>query len=504
MAITLKRQISNEEKEVILERYGRRCFANGHAIPERDPVHFDHIHAYALGGRSDLDNIAPMCEAHNKAKGTLPLEDFRVKLKLTTFFESGDRLTLKDLLKHLKEIGDIDAFGNRIEVKLTSNEVHVENHSFSSSFQLCTCPLTGWRYFYGTLPVSVLNSDDDDEHNVGLQPRFLIFTKVFNMFRHFQFHPVLQPSIGRIFDGQILLFDGQHKIASLLWTGRSDFECKIYIDPDPKVLNQTNISAHDKFAQTRFFSSIMILKLGNQFGKDFEAYRNLEDDSPKSEYGFMQFLNGSTHPGMSRGERNRRFRSYLFNSILEDDENKIKPLVSIGNRGSNTQPITVDMLSKSIFACFLFTEPVSDDMATPKYKREQEFKNNIAILNMLFDQALSYWNPKAPKGNTTQTALRRQFASKSIMAWSEIVRDAILAKLDLVDGDERRMPFYRSLSEKDLEKVSKVIERLLGWQRWKAPIGDEIDVALAGNKKILKEWFINNGFTPTYLMGIIE
>src|SRR5437870_5396867 len=80
MAITLKRQLTPEEKEIILQRHGRVCFATGHAIPEQESLHFDHIMAFALGGRSELDNIAPMCEHHNKAKGMLPLEDFRVSL----------------------------------------------------------------------------------------------------------------------------------------------------------------------------------------------------------------------------------------------------------------------------------------------------------------------------------------------------------------------------------------------------------------------------------------
>lgn len=68
MAITLRRQISDEEKETVLKRHGRKCFATGHDIPDGEPVHFDHIHAFALGGASELDNIAPMCEHHNKAK----------------------------------------------------------------------------------------------------------------------------------------------------------------------------------------------------------------------------------------------------------------------------------------------------------------------------------------------------------------------------------------------------------------------------------------------------
>jgi len=100
-------------------------------------------------------------------------------------------------------------------------------------------------------------------------PRFLIFDKVFELYRHFQRHPVLQPSIGRVNNNRVLFFDGQHKVAALLWTGRREFECKIYLAPDIRLLNETNIAAHDKFSQTRFYASIMVLKLGTEFGLDF-------------------------------------------------------------------------------------------------------------------------------------------------------------------------------------------------------------------------------------------
>ena len=65
---------------------------HGHAIPEEESLHYDHIKAFTLGGQEQMDNIAPMCEFHNKAKGMLPLEDFRIRLQLLEFFGSGDRL----------------------------------------------------------------------------------------------------------------------------------------------------------------------------------------------------------------------------------------------------------------------------------------------------------------------------------------------------------------------------------------------------------------------------
>ena len=51
MAITLKRQLTPDEKEVIIQRHGRVCFATGHAIAAEEKLHFDHILAFAVGVR---------------------------------------------------------------------------------------------------------------------------------------------------------------------------------------------------------------------------------------------------------------------------------------------------------------------------------------------------------------------------------------------------------------------------------------------------------------------
>jgi hypothetical protein len=505
MAITLKRQLTDSEKNEIIERHGRVCFATGHEIAEGQTLQFDHIRAFDTQGPSELHNIAPMCETHNKAKGRLPLEDFRVKLRLDSFFEQGDSLTLKHLLAYLKEQGDISGYGQSIVVKDSASEILIETSDGKRrNYTLYKCPTTGWQYFYATLPVELLDSDDEDNGKVGLQPRFLIQDKVFELFRHFQIHPVLQPSIGRVQNGQVLLFDGQHKTAALLWTGRREFECKVYLDPNIRLLNQTNISAHDKFSQTRFYSSIMVIKLGKEFGADFETYKNIEDDSVKSEAGFMKYQDRDPAQAMTKGERNKRFRSYLYNSVLEDSENRVSRFVSNGNRGSDEKPLTTDMLNKSIFASFLFKEPVDDNMATDAYKRDKEISNNVALMNMLYDLALGSWNPKAGPNDGNQRRLVRLFRSKSIMAWSEILRDAVRGKLDLQDEEERARPFYRDLSVDDLDRIKKMVERLVNWKLWSSPPNSEIDRIMADNKSEVKDWFRDKGLTTGYLMGANE
>jgi hypothetical protein len=177
---------------------------------------------------------------------------------------------------------------------------------------------------------------------------------------------------------------------------------------------------------------------------------------------------------------------------------------SNSNRSTDEKPITIDMLSKSIFSCFLYAEPVEDNMTSDAYKREKEIANIVSLMNMLHDLALTSWNPKAGPNDGNQRRLERLFRSKSIMAWSEMLRDAICGKLELQDAEDREMPFYRDLSEKELDRIRKVVERLVNWKLWSSPLKSDIDRVLSDNKSAVKDWLRQNGLSTGYLMGAIE
>jgi hypothetical protein len=504
MAITLRRQLDQDEKALILKRYGRVCFATGHQIPKDDAVQFDHVRAFAAGGASELDNIAPMCEEHNKMKGTLPLEDFRMSLRLKEFFKEGDALTLQNLLEYFRKKGDIPTFGKSVTVTPDSSVVELQTATESIKSNLHKCPTTGWHYFYATLPVEIINSDDTDASGVGLQPRYLIYDKVFELYRHFQNHPVLQPSIGRVSNSKILLFDGQHKIAALLWTGRKRFECKIYLDPELPLLNRTNISAHDTFSQTRFYASIMVAKLGAEFGAAFEAYRKLDDGNSKTEAGFLKFLEADVTQALTKGERNERFRSYLYNSVLETQDNRLTNFISKGNRSSDEKPLTMDQIRKSIFSNFLYEYPTDEDLTTASYKRDQEIENVVSFMNLLNDQALHNWNPAAGRNDAEQWRLRRLFGSKPMMAWSELLRDAVCAKLDLTDREDQAKPFYRDISADQWKRIKKMVDRLIDFKIWSSPPDSEVDRVVSDKKSAIKDWLKSKGLTTGYLLGAAE
>jgi hypothetical protein len=125
-------------------------------------------------------------------------------------------------------------------------------------------------------------------------------------------------------------------------------------------------------------------------------------------------------------------------------------------------------------------------------------------MNTLYDLALNEWNPKASHSNDKQRRLNRLFGSKSMMAWSELLHDAVCAKLDVHDSDEKVKIFYRTFTEHEPSRIKDVVARLVSWKRWSAPANDEIDQVLADSKSRVKAWFRDHGLTTGYLMGAPE
>lgn len=90
------------------------------------------------------------------------------------------------------------------------------------------------------------------------------------------------------------------------------------------------------------------------------------------------------------------------------------------------------------------------------------------------------------------------------MAWSELFRDAVAAKLELNDQDDRALLLYREISDYNFEKIRKIFRRLTEWSVWNTPVNSEIDRILADNKSEVKKFFKDKGLTTGYLLGASE
>src|SRR5206468_1342748 len=121
-------------------------------------------------------------------------------------------------------------------------------------FPLQSCPATGLRYFYAVLPTTCISNDKD------LQPRPLETVRLWELYRHLLLNTQLAPAVCRLAGSQIMLFDGQHKSAAQIWAGRTQVDCKVYLEPDVRRLKETNLVAHDKLRQMPFYSSTLIAK----------------------------------------------------------------------------------------------------------------------------------------------------------------------------------------------------------------------------------------------------
>lgn len=56
-----KRQITKKEKAIVFELYEGRCNICDIKFEEGDYVEYDHIIPHAIGGKSDISNIQPIC-----------------------------------------------------------------------------------------------------------------------------------------------------------------------------------------------------------------------------------------------------------------------------------------------------------------------------------------------------------------------------------------------------------------------------------------------------------
>ena len=500
MASSIRRQLTDQEKEEILRIHGRICFATRHPIPAGEKIHFDHIRALDAGGSNELNNIAPMCAEHNMQKKTMSLGDFRTKLRIQEFFAQETKQTLNHLLQFCKKQKMIDGFGAPVSISHKGDKVVLSPASPPTiEAPLHKCPTTGWEYFYMTLPVALIDSDDGTGENTGLQPRYLMEDKVFGLYQHFHKYPVLQPSIGRIDGARVKIFDGQHKIAGLLWNERDHFECKIYSEgADVRRLNLTNINAHNQYSQTRFAAPIMISKLGGIFVEAFDEYSDSSGEE-RTESGLLEFIM-RRNPGMTaKSDLMKTFRSGLYSLVLKHESNNgIYSLVSESSRKNEHQPITVDMLDKSLFKNFMVRDVVADDMNTDSYKRRVEIDNMAFFFNLFYEEGLNCY---AEAGKDERRRLKRIMGSKSMIAWSGILKGAICGVMGLLDEEERKRPFYRDLSDDTKDKIRKVVRRLMNWALWDSPEEAEIDKFRNSAPSVVRNWFRDHGLHTDYLLG---
>lgn len=481
-----KRQISENEKQEVLKKHGRRCFVDGEPIPEKETIEFHHIKAFSKEGPTNIDNIAPVCRRHHLTIGTMSLQEYRDKLELGKFFE-GEPKYLDDVIKYKK-----GSFGEKFNYERDDNKITFYFKDVKHNYPIHKCPTTGWDYLYATLPIEYLKNDKE------LQPRAIREASMWSLYRHFQQNTQISPSICRIdADDNLLLFDGQHKAAAQIWAGRNMIECKVYLRPDEKILKETNLEAHGKFRQMSFYSHELMTKYAGIFGEDWAEY--METKGLKSEKEFLNFLMNAKRK--TKAQARNEISMAMYNEIVDDPSNKLSAFLSEKSRGRK-QPLSFARLKKTFFQNMLMQPPVEDEFESDADFRKAEKTNLIKLMNIITEEGLQdMWSPE--RADATHKKAEKIFSGGAVRAWVILLRDTINIHLKHYTDDERYQFFYRHIPDDEFEYFIQFVKKIFSHKIWDDPDpSGEIAARLAkDDATTAKSLFEEHNLTAHWVLG---
>jgi hypothetical protein len=491
--ISLKRQISESEKQQVLEQQRRNevlyCFVDDHPIDSEGDVEFHHIKPFSEDGPTEVANIGAVCKDHHRRIRTLSLSEFRDQLAMDRFFDHPDQRRLDDLLV-LKF--SANGFGRPV----TSNgdggsqiTLHFTNPDRAP--QVCTvfsCPSTGMRYFYSVLPIEYISNDPE------LQPRPLEKKRVWELYRHLKTHTQLAPAVCRLVSSKIMLFDGQHKSAAQIWAGRKALDCKVYLDPDVRLLKDTNLVAHDKLRQMPFFTSTLLAKYSDIFKQEWEEY--LERPGSKNESDFVAFLRVR---GKTNAEAKKMLQMAMEQNVIEVPENRLSEFIAERNR-TRKNPVSISILEKTFFREFILSPPTTVEFEGPEDFRGEEEKNLVLLMSMIAEkQLLGRWNPEA--NNAAHQRAERIFGAGAMRAWVPMLRDVIAQVLQLYDAADREKVLFRVITDQQWSLIEGRIDRLFAHKIWDDPSPDVVSNLKINAVEQVRNFLSSHGLTVNWILG---
>ena len=451
------------------------ALCNSKISSEKD-IEYHNFNPYSFGEKPGIDKLVPVCKNHHRELGQLSVKEFLALKEMEIFFSNSLPRRLDDVIVY--KAGFVDP-GELFDTSSVSNN---SNSKFS------ICPSTGLEFFYAVIPVKYINNDNE------LQPRPLEFKRLWDIYRHLLIHSQLAPSVCRLAESKIYLFDGQHKAAAQIWAGRMEIECKVYINPNIKMLKETNLIAHDKLRQMPFFTSILINKWASIFNEEWKDY--MEKPGGKSEAGFVSFLSAG---GKKRQDAICMIESNIYDSILEDKSCKIKKYVE-ESRTAGKKPLTVSRLKQSFFKKFITSPPLVIDIEESDRLRELERKNNIRLLNMLVFYSLEN-KSNSSSGNENGRISERIYLNGAFKVVCSIIKDMIATILQLFDENERKEILLRQISNEEWEMISKGLELLFSHRVWPDDSEENYNNLRQGNEAEVRKYLSKRGLSANWIIN---
>ncbi|MDD0802547.1 MULTISPECIES: chromosome partitioning protein ParB [Acinetobacter] len=438
-----------------------RCFISGEIIDlESDKIEYDHLIAYVNGGDTDLSNIRIFLKKFNREKGALNLKEYKEIYKLKRLYDTkNNQVKLQDILA----FKNIHPESTHYTIKDLS--ITLKGHTTELIFNIFSDPKLEINYFYAQLPISWLKNDDKQ----GLQPRVIDFKRLIQLKNHLEIYPQLAPSIARLVNNEIKLFDGQHKLAAQILNNQKTLDVKVYISPDDQEkskvvyekLLKTNLEAHSKLAQVSFYTNTLFQKWNEMYNIQWEEYLEKLPNDNHSENNFFKYLVKEK----SKTEVKNMFEATIIKNA--HDQSILKKYTAETNKDSNL-PLSQDLLRKTIFKHTLFLNPAIATIDSDHDHRDHE-KENFQIFSKILaeESGLDKWSQNKKDTNIDAVKARRIWHKGSVLTWSPYLSAMINAIFKLFDKDSQDKKLYRNImSESETTELRLFLNRLFNHPFW--------------------------------------
>jgi hypothetical protein len=497
----MKRQLTDIEKVAVRQQQlesdnSLRCFISGEVIGSTDDVEYDHIHPFSKDGDTSTANIRIVLKKYNRRKSAQSLYEVRDNLRLERLFESKkNNIKLQDILE-LKDVKRRNTHTNKGD-----SEISIDDSSKKFIYPLLFDPILKVQYFYGRVPISWLENDDQE----GLQPRVIDYKRLICIRDHLKVHPQLAPSIARLVGSRLKLFDGQHKLAAQILNNHDEADVKVYVSPEDAAtakrlfddLMITNLDAHSKLKQVPFYTSTLLDRLSVIYRELLEEFISTKAPESHTEEHFVHFLVISHQ--YSKTAAKDMLRGAIKTAALAGSA--IEPFVAEASKDPS-YPMTIDLLERTIFPATLFLEPATAKFTSSSDFRNTESQNFADVAAMLTKETnLANWVQKI-KGKTLtheQLKARRIWHKGSVLTWAPYLRSILFFALQAMTNEERERLLYREpMSDHQKTIISKCLNRLFTHPLWDEPEG-ELDSLLVSARK-QDDLFAKKGLTEKYVI----
>jgi len=497
----MKRQISDAEKQQVrLQQQDKdgslRCFISGEVIGDTDDFEYDHILPFSKQGDSDLSNIRIVLKEYNRRKSDQPLYEFRDNYKLEKLFnDKKNNIKLQDIFL-LKEISP-KSFHFTIETDNIKIDDGVDKRNFSILFD----NILNVQYFYGRIPIKWLENDDQE----GLQPRVIDYKRLISLRDHLKDHPQLAPSIARLIDNRIKLFDGQHKLAGQVLNNTLEVDIKAYISPTEadkakKLFDDlmiTNLDAHSKHKQIPFYTSTLLDRLSVIYKEMLGEFTSTKPVDKHSEENFISYLVSDKQH--SRADAKQMLKSAIMTNAVE--LSAINNFTAVASRDTGFA-LSIDLLKTAVFPNTLFLEPSSANFKSAGDFRDSELENfkEVSALLVQYGQ-LNNWVPNTRGKSLTNIELkaRRIWHKGAVLTWAPYLKSILGMAFNFITNDDREKLLYRAVMDTNQkDRIGVCLQRLFNHPLWDEPEG-EIDSLLVSARR-QDDLFNRKGLTEMYVL----